>query len=170
MTRTVLGIIGGSGVYDIAGLENPRWKRVESPWGEASDELLFGIFKGVDLVFLPRHGRGHIQSGRIRALAVSTAKRPQAIPGLPTVAESGIPGYDAGVWYAVLAPAGTPPAIIDRLNREMAAALERPDYAKLLRDSAIDPVGSTPAELGAYIGSEISKWAKVVREAGVHID
>ena len=115
-------------------------------------------------------GRGHIQSWRIRALAVSTAKRPQAIPGLPTVAESGIPGYDAGVWYAVLAPAGTPPAIIDRLNREMAAALERPDYAKLLRDSAIDPLGSTPAELGAYIRSEISKWAKVVREAGVHID
>jgi len=62
MTRTVLGIIGGSGVYDIPGLENPRWKRVESPWGEASDELLFGTFKGVDLVFLPRHGRGHIQS------------------------------------------------------------------------------------------------------------
>jgi 5'-methylthioadenosine phosphorylase len=62
MARTVLGIIGGSGVYDIAGLENPRWQRVESPWGEASDELLFGTFKGVDLVFLPRHGRGHIQS------------------------------------------------------------------------------------------------------------
>jgi 5'-methylthioadenosine phosphorylase len=62
MTKTVLGIIGGSGVYDIAGLENARWRRVESPWGEASDELLFGAFKGVDLVFLPRHGRGHIQS------------------------------------------------------------------------------------------------------------
>ncbi len=62
MARTVLGIIGGSGVYDIPGLENPRWKRVESPWGQASDELLFGTFKGVDLVFLPRHGRGHIQS------------------------------------------------------------------------------------------------------------
>ncbi|HVZ69632.1 MAG TPA: S-methyl-5'-thioadenosine phosphorylase [Rhizomicrobium sp.] len=62
MARTVLGIIGGSGVYDIPGLENPRWKRVESPWGQASDELLFGTFKGVDLVFLPRHGRGHMQS------------------------------------------------------------------------------------------------------------
>jgi 5'-methylthioadenosine phosphorylase len=62
MTRTVLGIIGGSGVYDIAGLENARWRRVESPWGEPSDELLFGTFEGVDLVFLPRHGRGHIQS------------------------------------------------------------------------------------------------------------
>jgi 5'-methylthioadenosine phosphorylase len=59
MSRTVLGIIGGSGVYDIAGLENARWERVTSPWGEPSDQLLFGTFRGVDLVFLPRHGRGH---------------------------------------------------------------------------------------------------------------
>jgi len=62
MTKTVLGIIGGSGVYDIPGLEDRRWERVASPWGEPSDELLFGRFQGVDLVFLPRHGRGHIQS------------------------------------------------------------------------------------------------------------
>jgi len=62
MTKTVLGIIGGSGVYDIPGLEDRRWERVASPWGEPSDELLFGRFHGVDLVFLPRHGRGHIQS------------------------------------------------------------------------------------------------------------
>ncbi len=62
MTRTVLGIIGGSGVYDIAGLANPRWERVASPWGEPSDHLLFGTLDGVDMVFLPRHGRGHIQS------------------------------------------------------------------------------------------------------------
>jgi 5'-methylthioadenosine phosphorylase len=62
MAKTVLGIIGGSGVYDIPGLENPRWQSVKSPWGAPSDDLLFGTFKGVDLVFLPRHGRGHIQS------------------------------------------------------------------------------------------------------------
>lgn len=62
MSRTVLGIIGGSGVYDIAGLENARWERVASPWGEASDELYFGRLAGVDMVFLPRHGRGHVQS------------------------------------------------------------------------------------------------------------
>jgi 5'-methylthioadenosine phosphorylase len=62
MAKTVLGIIGGSGVYDIAGLENAKWQRVPSPWGEPSDELLTGTFKGVDLVFLPRHGRGHIQT------------------------------------------------------------------------------------------------------------
>src|ERR1700752_3526671 len=62
MTKTVLGIIGGSGVYDIAGLENARWEQVKPPGGEPSDALLFGTFKGVDLVFLPRHGRGHIQT------------------------------------------------------------------------------------------------------------
>ena len=62
MDRTVLGIIGGSGVYDVPGLENPRWRSIKSPWGEPSDELLFGAFKGVDLVFLPRHGRGHVQT------------------------------------------------------------------------------------------------------------
>ncbi len=62
MTKTVLGIIGGSGLYDIPGLENPRWEKIESPWGQPSDALLFGTYAGVDLVFLPRHGRGHIQS------------------------------------------------------------------------------------------------------------
>jgi 5'-methylthioadenosine phosphorylase len=62
MTRTILGIIGGSGVYDIPGLEKPRWKKIKSPWGEPSDALLFGTYKGTDLVFLPRHGRGHIQT------------------------------------------------------------------------------------------------------------
>src|SRR5512146_1015641 len=62
MTKTVLGIIGGSGVYDIGGLENARWRRIDSPWGEVSDELLFGALDGVEMVFLPRHGRGHVHS------------------------------------------------------------------------------------------------------------
>ena len=115
-------------------------------------------------------GRGHIHSGRIRALAVSTAKRPQAIPQLPTVAEAGVPGYDAGVWYALLAPAGTPPAIVDRLNREVLGVLKSRDYAKLLFDSAIDPVGSTPQALADHIRSEIAKWASVVKAANIRID
>ena len=115
-------------------------------------------------------GRGHIQSGRIRALAVSTAKRPAAIPDLPTVAESGVPGFDSGVWYAMLLPAGAPREIVDRLNREVVAVLKRPDYSKLLFESAIDPVGGTPEQLGAYIKSEIAKYAKVVKDAGIRID
>ncbi|MGH8641379.1 MAG: Bug family tripartite tricarboxylate transporter substrate binding protein [Burkholderiales bacterium] len=112
----------------------------------------------------------HIQSGRIRALAVSTAKRPASIPDLPTIAEAGLPGYDSGVWYGVLAPAGTPREIITRLNSEIIRALNQPDYRGLLVNNAIDPIGSPPEQLGQYIKSELVKWAKVVKDAGVRVD
>ena len=112
----------------------------------------------------------HIQSGRIRALAVSTAKRPASIPDLPTIAEAGLPGYDAGVWYGVLAPAGTPRDIVMRLNGDIIKALGQPDYRALLVNNGIEPIGSPPGELGQYIRSELVKWAKVVKEAGVRVD
>jgi tripartite-type tricarboxylate transporter receptor subunit TctC len=112
----------------------------------------------------------HIQSGRIRALAVSTARRPASIPNLPTVAETGLPGYDAGVWYGILAPAGTPREIIARLNAEIVRALSAPDYRKFLVGNGIDPIGSPPGELAQYIQSELVKWAKVVKDAHVRID
>lgn len=115
-------------------------------------------------------GRPHIESGRIRALAVSTAKRPAAIPDLPTVAEAGVPGYDSGVWYAFLAPAGTPREIIAKLNREIVRALNQADYRKMLVNAAIDPIGSSPEELGRFIKSETVKWAKVIKDAGVRVD
>ena len=114
--------------------------------------------------------RGHIQAGRLRALAVSTAKRPAAIPDMPTIAEAGVPGYDSGVWYGVLAPAATPPDIIARLNREIVRVLTQPDFHKLLVDQAIDPVGSTPGQLGDFIRTEIAKWAKVVKASGAKLD
>lgn len=116
------------------------------------------------------YARGHIESGRIRAVAVTTAKRPRSLPDFPTIAESGVPGYDSGVWYALLAPAGTPRAIIERLNRESVAVLNNPEYRKLLADQAIDPIGSTPEELGQYIRREVDKWAKVVKDTGARID
>jgi tripartite-type tricarboxylate transporter receptor subunit TctC len=116
------------------------------------------------------YARGHIESGRIRALAVTTAKRPRSLPNFPTIAESGVPGYDSGVWYALLAPAGTPRAIIDRLNHETLVVLKNAAYVKRLAEQAIDPIGSTPEELGQYIRREVDKWAKVVRETGARID
>ena len=133
---------------------------------------LTGLLTGeVQVLFAPyASAKGHIMSGRIRALGVTTARRPKAIPDLPTIAESGVPGYDSGVWYSLLAPAGTPRAIIDRLNRETIAVLNNPKFAKLLVDQAIDPIGSTPEELAQYIKSEIGKWAKVVKEAGLRIE
>ena len=163
----------GSGGHLASELLNSmtQVKMLHIPYKGGGPALIDLIAGQVQVLFSTwASGRGHIQSGRIRALAVSTAKRPKAIPHIPTVAESGVPGYDSGVWYALLAPAGTPREIVDRLNREILGVLKRPDYSKLLVDSAIDPVGSTPDELGAYIRAEITKWAKVVKGANVRID
>jgi tripartite-type tricarboxylate transporter receptor subunit TctC len=116
------------------------------------------------------YSRGLIKEGRIRALGVTTAKRPRAIPDIPTIAEAGVPGYDSGVWYALLAPAGTPRAIIDRLNRETIVVLNNPEYSKALSEQGIEPIGSTPEELTQYIRRELDKWAKVVKDTGARID
>ena len=112
----------------------------------------------------------HIQAGRIRALATSTAKRPPSLPDLPTVAESGVPGFDAGVWYAVLAPAGTPREIITRLNGEAVRVLVQPDYRKLLVNNTIEPMGGPPEALSSYIKSELVKWGKVIKDSGMRVD
>ncbi|HXF66749.1 MAG TPA: tripartite tricarboxylate transporter substrate binding protein [Burkholderiales bacterium] len=112
----------------------------------------------------------HIQSGRIRALAVSTAKRPASLPELPTIAESGVPGYDSGVWYALLAPAGTPRDIVTRLNGEVVRVLNQPDYRGFLIKNGIEPIGAPPEELDALIRSEIKKYAKLIQEAGIRVE
>ena len=112
----------------------------------------------------------HVQSGRVRALAVSTARRPASIPDLPTIAESGVAGYDSGVWYGVLAPAGTPREIITRLNSEVVRALNQPDFRGFLVKNGIEPIGSPPEQLAQYIKTELVKWAKVVKDAGVRVD
>jgi tripartite-type tricarboxylate transporter receptor subunit TctC len=111
----------------------------------------------------------HIQGGRVRALAVSTAKRATGLD-LPTMAEAGVPGYDSGVWYGILAPAGTPREVIARLNTEIVRVLNQPDYRKQLVTNSIEPIGSSPEELGRFIKSEIAKYAKVVKDAGLRID
>jgi tripartite-type tricarboxylate transporter receptor subunit TctC len=114
-------------------------------------------------------GRPHIESGRIRALAVSTSKRLTGV-NLPTIAEAALPGYDAGVWYAFVAPAGTPKQIASKLNAEILRAAANPEFKALLARAAIEPVGSTPDELAKFMKSEVVKWARVVKEANVHVD
>jgi tripartite-type tricarboxylate transporter receptor subunit TctC len=136
--------------------------------GPALIDLLSGQ---AQVLFAPyASASGHVRSGRIRALAVSTARRPAALPDLPTIAESGVPGYDSGVWYGVLAPAATPPAIVTELHRAIVGALGQPDFRKVLVDAAIDPIGSTPAELGAHIRREIAKWAALIRASGIRVE
>jgi tripartite-type tricarboxylate transporter receptor subunit TctC len=111
----------------------------------------------------------HIQSGRIRGLGVSTAKRLTGVD-LPTIAEAGVPGFDAGVWYAYLAPAGTPRDIVTKWNAEIVRAASTPEYRKILSAAAIELIGSTPEELATFMKSELVKWARVVKDANVRID
>jgi len=108
----------------------------------------------------------HIKSGRARALAVTGPKRSPALSDVPTLAEQGFPGVEATAWYGVLAPAGTPQAVVTRLHSEVVKILKVPDVVQKLDGLGFEIVGSQPAEFGAYIKSEMKKWEKVVRASG----
>lgn len=103
-----------------------------------------------------------IKTGRLRALAMTGATRSTAFPDIPTIAESGLPGYEASQWYAVFAPAGTPADIVARLNRELVKIVHSPDVEKVFALEGSEPIGGTPEELGQYFKSEIARWAKTI--------
>ena len=107
-----------------------------------------------------------VKSGRLRALAVTTAQRSTTAPDVPTVAEAALPGYEATLWYGLCAPAGTPPEIVNRLNTEVVAILGLADVRESLKQLGADAAGTRPEVFGAYIKSEIAKWATVVKLSG----
>jgi tripartite-type tricarboxylate transporter receptor subunit TctC len=109
----------------------------------------------------------HIKSGKLRALAIGTAQRSQVVPELPTVAEAGVPGYEANNWNGVVAPAGTPRAIIDQLQRAIRTIVEAPELRNRLLQSAFEPISDTPQAFKRYLDAERFKWGRVVREAGI---
>jgi tripartite-type tricarboxylate transporter receptor subunit TctC len=136
--------------------------------GPAMPALLGG---DVDAMFVSYGvGSGQIKAGKLRAIAVSSSKRAPTLPDIPTIAEAGVPGYDSGVWYALLAPKGTPPAIVQRLNADINALLKEGDLKKAFLNDGIVPIGSTPEQLGAYIQSESAKWSDIVHRSGASID
>ncbi|HWI13913.1 MAG TPA: tripartite tricarboxylate transporter substrate binding protein [Burkholderiales bacterium] len=112
----------------------------------------------------------HVKAGKLRALAVSTAKRSFALPQLPTVAESGLPGFEVSVWFAVLAPAATPRDIVQKVNAVLVKALHSPDVKQRLAEQGAEPVANTPEQFAATIQRDLAKWAKVVKEANVKLD
>jgi tripartite-type tricarboxylate transporter receptor subunit TctC len=112
----------------------------------------------------------YVRDGRLRALAVTGARRAAAAPDLPTVAESGVPSYEVTAWYGVSAPAKTPRAIIDRLHGEIVRAINAPDLRERLISQGADPIHRTPEEYTAFVQSEIVKWAKVIKAAGIKGD
>jgi tripartite-type tricarboxylate transporter receptor subunit TctC len=111
-----------------------------------------------------------VKSGRLRAIAMTGAKRSAAIPNVPTVAESGVPGYETGSWYGVVVPAGTPRAAIDRLSREIQTIVKSPDFTAKLNEEAVIPVGSTPEAFDKHIRNELARWAKVIKAAKIALE
>ncbi len=154
---------------------------------------LFKTMTGIDMVHIPYKGRATaipdvlggrvtmmfdnmpsslplVREGKLRALGVTSSKRSPAAPDIPTIAESGLPGFDAVSWFALFAPAHTPKPIVDKLQAEVHKILKSPDIAKRLADAGLDGVGGTPEELAAYQKSEITKWVKVVKDSGAKVD
>jgi tripartite-type tricarboxylate transporter receptor subunit TctC len=136
--------------------------------GQAVTDLLGGhvqlMFSGFSST-LP-----HIKAGRLRALAVTGAQRSPAAPDVPTIAESGFPGFEATAWYGVLAPAKTPKPVVSRLHNDIVKVLQEPDVKNRLSGLGFEIVGSTPEQFSAYIKSEIKKWAKAVKASGAKAD
>jgi tripartite-type tricarboxylate transporter receptor subunit TctC len=113
---------------------------------------------------------GLITSGRLKAIAVSTMKRSETLPQVPTVAESGIPGYDVVYWYGLFAPAATPREIINRLHNEVAQALKAPEVIASLNKQGAIPGAMTQAQFADFVRSEVAKWGKVVKSSGAKVD
>ena len=109
----------------------------------------------------------YINAGKVRALAVTTAKRWPGAPEIPTMAEAGVPGYEVDAWFGLLAPAGTPRAVIDELNRNVIAVLKTPEVEKLFFEQGALPVGNTSEEFGDFIRAELAKWSKVAKSNNI---
>jgi tripartite-type tricarboxylate transporter receptor subunit TctC len=123
-------------------------------------EVQMGIFSGNSV--LP-----HIAAGRLRALGVSTPKRSVALPDLPTITQSGVPGYEVVQWSGTYAPAGTPRDIVAKLNRQINEVLKMPDVKERFARIGVEPAGSTPQEFAAFTAAEVRKWKKVIADAGI---
>jgi len=154
---------------------------------------LFKTMTGIDMTHIPYKGRATaipdllggrvtmmfdnmpsslplVQEGKLRALGVTSAKRSPAAPEIPTIAEQGLPGFEAVSWFALFAPAATPRPIVDKLQSEVKKILAMPEVAKKLAEIGLEPVGSSADELAAYQRAEITKWAKVVKDSGAKVE
>jgi tripartite-type tricarboxylate transporter receptor subunit TctC len=151
---------------------------------------LFKLAAGVDLLHVPFRGGGpamidvvgghtkaifatmptalpQVKSGKVKALGVGSAARQPVLPDVPTVNEAGLPGYEVANWIGIVAPAGTPAAIVEKLNAEIAAAMESPEVQKQLSTEGAETKRMSPAAFGTFMEKELAKWERVVKEAGI---
>lgn len=154
---------------------------------------LFRTRAGIDVVHVPYKGNGpattgllggevsamflqyavarpHIEAGKMKVLATPSGKRSPALGDIPTIAESGLPGFDVQPWFGVVAPAGTPAAVVNKLNAEIAKVMQRPDVKQKLASLAAEPTATTPAEFATFINSEIDRWGAVVKASGAKVE
>ena len=136
--------------------------------GPAVTDMLGGQ---VDLMFDSiTSARPHIQSGKLRALGLTTAKRSSALPDVPTIAEAGIPGYEVSPWFATFAPAGTPAEVVSKLNKVLNGLMKDPETLKKLESIGAEPIGSTPQELATHLNKELTRWDKLIKERNIRMD
>jgi len=154
---------------------------------------LFKSMAGVDVVHVPYKGASpaltdviagrvvmfignlppampHIKSGNVKALAVTTAQRSPLVPDVPTLAESGMPGFETVAWFGLFAPTGTPKAVVDKMQAEVARIVREPDIRERIAALGGEPVGNKPEEFAAIVSGDVAKWKKVVKDANVHVD
>ena len=154
---------------------------------------LFRLMTGTELIHVPYKGSapmvtdllgGHVQiafdnvpnvlsqvkAGKLRALAVTSLTRDPSVPDLATVAEAGVPGYEVGVWFGMVAPAATPPDVLAKLNAELNKILGYPDVKQKFADQGVNPVGGSPERFGEHLRTQIEKWGKVVKESGAKVE
>ena len=153
----------------------------------------FRIMAGLDIIHVPYKGGGaavtdllagqvsmyfgttpstvpHVRTGRLRALAVTSAQRSRATPDIPTMSETALPGFEQSAWHGILAPAGTPPAVIARLNSEVVRVLRLPEIIDRMAAQGVDVIGNSPAEFAAFIKQDVVKYEKLVKSAGIKIE
>ena len=187
--------VGGTTLKDVVALikANPQKYRYASAGNGSPPHLVAELFKlkaGVDLLHVPYKGTGaavpdvvsgqinfmidgpppflgHVKAGRLRALATANAKRLDSLPEVPTFAEQGYSGMEAGLWYGMLAPKGTPRAVVERLNGAINQALKQPDVRQRFTAASIEVIGGSPQEFADYIQAELKRWGEVARAANI---
>jgi len=190
--------LGVSNIQELVALAKSRPGRINyaSPGAGTGGHMAVELLKrmaGIDLIHVPYKGAGpaltdviaghvpvicvsplpalpHVKSGRLRGLATTGRVRARVAPELPTVAESGVPGYQANLWYALLGPAGIPQPVVNRLYAETSKVLKRSEISDQLLAMGAEPVGNTPQELAKHLRSEIDRWTKLIRETNLRAD